>query len=64
MARTKKTSNILENAQTRLAALSSIDPKLNLDTGPRHQRLRCQDHLYAPSPRYLQPPALAGGRGL
>ena len=33
MARTKRTSNILESAQTRLAALSSIDPKLSLGTG-------------------------------
>ena len=33
MARTKKTSPTLESAQTRLAALSSIDPKLSLGTG-------------------------------
>ena len=33
MARTKKTSPVLESAQTRLAALSSIDPKLSLGTG-------------------------------
>jgi hypothetical protein len=33
MARTKKTSSILENAQTRLAALRSIDPALSLGTG-------------------------------
>ena len=33
MARTKKTSPVLENAQTRLAALSSIDPKLSLGAG-------------------------------
>ena len=30
MARTKKISTVLESAQTRLAAISSIDPKLNL----------------------------------
>ncbi len=33
MARSKKTSPILESAQTRLAALSSIDPKPSLGTG-------------------------------
>jgi len=33
MARSKKISTVLESAQTRLAALSSIDPKLNLGTG-------------------------------
>ena len=33
MARTKKTSPALESAQTRLAALTSIDPKLSLGTG-------------------------------
>ena len=33
MARTKKMSSVLESAQTRLAALSSIDPKLSLGTG-------------------------------
>src|SRR5271157_4056919 len=33
MARTKRMSSVLESAQTRLAALSSIDPKLSLGTG-------------------------------
>jgi hypothetical protein len=33
MARTKKMSSVLESAQTRLAALSSIDPKLSLGAG-------------------------------
>ena len=33
MARSKKTSPTLESAQTRLAALNSIDPKQNLGTG-------------------------------
>src|SRR5271157_678861 len=33
MARTKRMSSVLESAQTRLAALSSIDPKPNLGTG-------------------------------
>ena len=33
MARTKKISTVLESAQTRLAALNSIDPKLSLGTG-------------------------------
>ena len=33
MARTKKMSSVLESAQTRLAALSSIDPKLSHGAG-------------------------------
>ena len=33
MARNKRMSSVLESAQTRLAALSSIDPKLSLGAG-------------------------------
>ncbi len=33
MARTKRMSSVLESAQTRLAALSTIDPKLSLGAG-------------------------------
>ena len=64
MARTKRMSSVLESAQTRLAALSSIDPKLSLGTGLGVSDYNAQITCTRTGPRYLQHPALAGGRGL
>ena len=64
MARTKKTSPTLERAADAAGRPQLHRPEAEPRGRPGHQRLRCPNHLHASGPRYLQHPALAGGRGL